>query len=404
MIRRAAILAVGTELTSGQTVNSNAAVISSRLDDIGIEVVEHRTVADDRKRIHQCLLELTSQCDLLVVTGGLGPTADDFTREEVARASGHELSWNETIWKQVQGRLNAAGVRVAESNRQQCFFPKSADILQNPAGTAAGFRIQVGSCQWVVLPGPPREVDAIWNASLAGWIESLAPGRHLELLTWQCLGKSEAELGEITEHALQGSGLLTGYRAHRPYIEIKVWVPLPRSPEHSAALSVLERQLSPWIVQKPGEIAPIEQLFEALAKHGTKVILHEVGLDGLLVDRWRGVARRYPGTLVSAVSQLKETPLSFYGIGEAERGLGSSWIYVEARLEDLAAPALVRVRKYEAGAMVFDRSSELKSPLVWPEHGDAALKAGIRDRILRWATESITLSVKDCLMRLGITA
>ncbi len=226
-MKHAAILTVGTELTSGQILDRNSRTLAERLTGLGLEVVLHACVPDDRARILHALEAASVQADTLFVTGGLGPTSDDFTREVVAQFLASPLEYFSPAWEAIETRLTRLGVPVAESNRQQCYFPRHAEVLPNDAGTAAGFSAAFADDRkrlWV-LPGPPAEIDAIWTRSRLD--DSIrAHARILTrrtLKTWQLIGKSEAAVGEIVERALAGSGLLTGYRAHRPFIEVKVW-------------------------------------------------------------------------------------------------------------------------------------------------------------------------------------
>jgi len=256
--KKAIILAVGTELTTGQIVNQNASWLSDQLTALGIEVVLHETVADDRPRIHQSLDRCTEMAEWIFVTGGLGPTTDDFTREVVSHWANLPLEFHEPSWDSIVVRLNSFGVPIAESNRRQCYFPRGAQILANPEGTAAGFNFSISqngrNSEIWVLPGPPQEVAAIWNRGIEPHLRKLAPQfKPSLLLTWQCMGKSEAELGEITEKALSGSGLVTGYRAHRPIVEIKVWCAPDELESKKPWINELQRVLTPWLITINGE-------------------------------------------------------------------------------------------------------------------------------------------------------
>src|SRR4051812_12548700 len=115
---KASILAVGTELTSGQITNRNAAWISEKLVDLGIHVVLHETVADDRPMIRGALDRCAQVSQLIFVTGGLGPTTDDFTREVIADWLGQKLEFHEDAWQKILTRLGVYGIPIAESNRQ----------------------------------------------------------------------------------------------------------------------------------------------------------------------------------------------------------------------------------------------------------------------------------------------
>jgi len=253
---RVAILAVGTELTSGQVLNRNAVTLSERVTALGAEPVLHETVPDDRELIVSALDRCAAVAGIILVTGGLGPTSDDFTRKVVAQWAGAPLEFDEPSWTRIESRLRALGIPVAQSNRQQCDFPHGSVILPNPAGTASAFRLSVRGRQLIVLPGPPREIEAIWldqalDSLVASWIPQVRP---LQLRTWQCLGKSEAALGELTESALRGSGLAVGYRAHRPFVEVKVWIPQDSESIARAQpyLLRLEAAIGPWVATRQG--------------------------------------------------------------------------------------------------------------------------------------------------------
>jgi len=283
---KASILAIGTELTTGQITNTNAAWIAEKLVNLGIEVVLHEAVPDD----HQLILEALEHCkdysQLIFVTGGLGPTTDDFTRNVVAEWLNQPLEFHENIWANINKRLGSLGIPVAESNRQQCFFPNRADIIPNPEGTAAGFTSIVHPSEkriWV-FPGPPHEVSSVWNQGVEMLVRDLVPtARPLHLFTWQCMGKSEAELGEITEQALAGSDLKIGYRAHRPYVEIKVWCPEQDLENKTHWLKKIGETLSPWVIAQQGEDLAVNLLRKLQRNEDVEMI--DAASGGILGDR-----------------------------------------------------------------------------------------------------------------------
>ena len=260
---KASILAIGTELTTGQITNRNAAWISEKLALLGAEVILHETVPDEHARILEALQNCEQHSQFIFVTGGLGPTSDDFTREVIAQWLKKPLIFNHNTWQLVRDRLSRIGIpedRIAQSNRQQCFFPEGCTILPNPQGTAAGFTAPLPShttsmqkAVWV-LPGPPHEVAAVWAQGIEEQILRLNPNlAKTILLRWQCLGKSEADLGEITEKALLGSNLKTGYRVHRPFVEVKVWCTEKEISQKQAWIHALDQALLPWVMTKQDE-------------------------------------------------------------------------------------------------------------------------------------------------------
>ena len=280
----ATILAVGTELTTGQITNRNAAWISEKLVNLGAEVTLHETVPDDREIILRALDHCLAHSTLIFVTGGLGPTSDDFTRNVLADWAGKELVFHEPSWKQIETRLAKFNIPVAASNRQQCFFPKGSEVLLNSEGTANGFSFEHREAKVWVLPGPPREIEAIWNSGIDEQVRRRIPdAKPLELLTWQCLGKSESELGEITERALEGSGLKTGYRAHRPFVEVKVWCERHLVSEKTPFFEKLEQAIKPWIATKGGEDL-VDRLF-SLTLGGDEIEIIDSASGGILTER-----------------------------------------------------------------------------------------------------------------------
>jgi molybdopterin-biosynthesis enzyme MoeA-like protein len=205
---------------------------------------------------------------------------------------------HEPSWTRLSERLARFGVPVAESNRRQCLFPEGSQVIANSAGTADAFSYEMagkGFKLWA-LPGPPREIEAVWREGVeAGARAALPPQEPLRLLTWGCLGKSEAELGELTERALAGSGLKTGYRAHRPYVEIKVWCTAEDMRTKAGYLEKLEGAIGPWIAIRQGEDLAT-RLLEELGRGDARpeVELLDCATAGVLAERL-GTALRRPG-------------------------------------------------------------------------------------------------------------
>ncbi|MBS1961151.1 MAG: competence/damage-inducible protein A [Bdellovibrionales bacterium] len=296
---RGRVLAIGTELTQGQITNRNAAWISDRLTSLGISVLAHATVPDDRTLILAALDAAAADSDLLIVTGGLGPTTDDFTRDVIAEWAGLPLEFREASWTKIVRRLSERGIEVALSNRIQCFFPQGAEVLENDEGTADGFRLLRKTTEVVVLPGPPREGTHLWDKAVDGWLKKRFPVRApVTLETWSCLGKSESALGEIVEAAVSGFGVQTGYRASMPYIEVKLWFPHGFAESRRAeAIASLDRALAPYAVARNGEDVG-RRFFAALVRGvdpHAKIRFLDFGSSGRLAERLYGLLRGESG-------------------------------------------------------------------------------------------------------------
>jgi len=281
---RSAILAIGTELVEGQILNRNTQWISSQLRDLGFDVARHETLPDDHELIREALDRVASSVDLLFVTGGLGPTSDDFTREVIADWMGEPLEWHELSWRRILDRLTSLGIVVAESNRQQCYFPKSAEVLTNSQGTASGFRVSHKKTQAWILPGPPRELEAIWKDHIDSYLRPLAPlGAAKKLQTWRCIGKSEAALGELVEETLKGSKLEIGYRAHLPYVEVKIWCEQEKLSSMQEWFDRLTQAVRPWLVSRDDE--DVAKGFLNLLPANHRVWIHDAATEGYLAER-----------------------------------------------------------------------------------------------------------------------
>lgn len=282
------LLAIGTELTSGQITNSNATWISERLTRRGFSVQRHEVVPDDRELMKAAMMRAAATSDLLIMTGGLGPTSDDFTRDVISEWTGRPLVYRESSWNKIVARLSERGIEIAESNRQQCSFPETAEVLENGEGTADAFRLTHDRCEIVVLPGPPREGKHVWDQHVHPWLETrfshVTPERYESFL---CIGKSESALGEIVDRATAGSGLRVGFRASIPYVEVKLWV--PKDVDKKTADETIARvasEVAAWTVAKNGD--DLAELFlEALAERtgSFPITILDVATQGILSER-----------------------------------------------------------------------------------------------------------------------
>ena len=155
------IITIGTELLLGEIVNTNTQVIALALRKIGVDVYRTATIGDNPDRIAQILLESTSRADIVIVTGGLGPTVDDPTRQAIAQAFNLELIFHPELWDEIVRRFSKYGIQPPENNRQQAFLPAGAEVLPNPRGTAPGIFLESNDSLVFALPGVPVEMEGM---------------------------------------------------------------------------------------------------------------------------------------------------------------------------------------------------------------------------------------------------
>jgi len=233
-----AVLSIGTELTRGELVNSNATWLSAELVALGFEVLEHAVVDDDEGRIGEAVLRLASRVGVVVATGGLGPTTDDLTSKAVATALGRQLVRDDASLDHIRRRFERAGRPMMASNLKQADFPEEADILPNPIGTAPGFAIRIGECAAHFMPGVPSEMRRMFEEQVAPRIRALASNTSFQSHL-RTFGLPESVVGERLDGVEAAfPGITIGYRAHFPEIEVKV---LARSASRALARELCDR-------------------------------------------------------------------------------------------------------------------------------------------------------------------
>jgi nicotinamide-nucleotide amidase len=193
----AAILSIGDELTSGITVDTNAAWMARRLLSLGVSVAEVRQVPDDRAAIARCIADLASRAQVLFVSGGLGPTPDDLTREALgdAIAPGEPLEVDPAGIAHVEASYRRAGRFMPNANRRQALRPRLATLLDNPNGTAPGLRARLGLCEIVCMPGVPREMKAMFD-SVAPTLAPRSTNRAMIIRSVHLVGLGESAVAE----------------------------------------------------------------------------------------------------------------------------------------------------------------------------------------------------------------
>ena len=175
----AEILSVGTELLMGQIANTDAQYLSRRLSELGVTLYRHTTVGDNPSRVKQALGEALERADMVITTGGLGPTEDDLTKEMVGEFFGLHMELDEKSLEAVRTRMCRIGREMTENNNKQAYFPRGAIIMPNACGTAPGCIVEHDGKAVAVLPGPPREMKDMFERQLAPYLRRRS-GEHIE--------------------------------------------------------------------------------------------------------------------------------------------------------------------------------------------------------------------------------
>jgi nicotinamide-nucleotide amidase len=193
----AIVLSIGDELVLGQTIDTNSAWLSRELAAIGWAVTAHLTVGDDVARIAEALSDAATRCDVLIITGGLGPTKDDLTRDALAQVLNQPLELNAQWLSRMEAMFRLRKRTMSASNRLQAMIPTGAQPIENAVGTAAGIAAKRGSCRIFVMPGVPHEMRTMFQRSIVPELASDSPGAVIISRTLHTFGMGESVIGEM---------------------------------------------------------------------------------------------------------------------------------------------------------------------------------------------------------------
>jgi nicotinamide-nucleotide amidase len=193
----AEIIAVGSELLTPQRVDTNSLYLTDQLNALGVEVVRKTVVGDERERLTDSILGAIARSQIVVLTGGLGPTEDDLTRDAVASALGRPLIFHQDICDRIEMRLRFFGRQMAEINRRQAYAVENAEILPNDRGTAPGQWIAHHSVVLMLLPGPPMELKPMFEGYCLPKLEKLLPPQVIRARWLRVVGMSESDLDQL---------------------------------------------------------------------------------------------------------------------------------------------------------------------------------------------------------------
>ncbi len=197
------ILSVGTEILLGDILNTNSRYLSVELAKIGISVLRHTTVGDNAARLAAALKTALERSDIVIATGGLGPTADDITRDVCCEVMGFELTLDENIAAGIRGYFESKGISMPENNLRQAYVPVGGTVFENKNGTAPGLGLKKNSKCVVILPGPPYEMAPMYHESVVPYLAEYSDGIIVSH-TVRTMGIGESAMAEIVADLLEG--------------------------------------------------------------------------------------------------------------------------------------------------------------------------------------------------------
>ena len=219
----AEIISIGTELLLGEIVDTNAPYLARLLRDIGVDLYRKTTIGDNTKRIAQIIQESLQRCDIIITTGGLGPTVDDPTREAVALAVGVPTEYRPELWDQIQARFQRYGRLPTENNRRQAFIPQGAVPVENQVGTAPAFIVDREEKIIISLPGVPREMEYLMQNQFLPYLRQRFDLHGIiKARVIHTAGIGESQIDEMIGDLETLSNPTIGLLAHSGQVDVRI--------------------------------------------------------------------------------------------------------------------------------------------------------------------------------------
>ncbi|MGI9570162.1 MAG: CinA family nicotinamide mononucleotide deamidase-related protein [Desulfobulbia bacterium] len=294
---QAEIITIGTEILLGQIVDTNSAYLAKELAKLGFDVHRKSTVGDNKERIAEAVRMALDHCDVVITSGGIGPTIDDKTREGVAIATDSKLVLNEDLLQHITDFFERRGLELGVNNSRQAYIPENATPIHNPVGTAPGFIVKFRNRYVITLPGVPRELHHLMAEAVLPFIhdrfgvDTVIKSRVLRTASY---GESyiDRHLADLEETSNPTVGLL----AYPGAVDIRI---AAKAQDTEIALQLLD-EMEGRIRQRLGDMIfgtdeeTLEEIIvQLLRKHQLQIAVLETNTGGRLADRLTGVAQGF---------------------------------------------------------------------------------------------------------------
>ncbi len=290
----AEIITIGTEILLGEIVDTNTRHIALTLRNLGVDLYRTITIGDNAERIASTIREAMQRTEIVITTGGLGPTVDDPTREAVAKAAGLETEFREDLWDQVVETILRYGRKPAENQKRQAVVPKGAIGVKNPVGTAPAFIVETERNTIISLPGVPNEMEHILHESIIPYLQKRFDLRSvIKVRILHCSGLGEGLIDEKIGDLETLTNPTVGLAAHTGVVDVRITAKAGSETEADHLIAQIENDVRSRLgnaVFGADEDSLEEVTLREVARRGWMLVAVELGLDGLL-------ARRIPQTV-----------------------------------------------------------------------------------------------------------
>jgi competence/damage-inducible protein CinA-like protein len=318
------IITIGTELLLGEITDTNSTYIARTLRDHGIDIYRITTIGDNPKRIASTIKEALKRADIIITTGGLGPTVDDPTRQAVADAADRDLVFRPELWSQILDRFKRFNRKPTVNNRQQAYIPEGAIPIENDVGTAPCFIVEFNNACVISLPGVPKEMEHILHKHIIPYLHDryTLMTQIIKATVLHAASLGESAIDEIIADLEEQANPTVGLLAHPGQVDIRVTAKALSEAEAIALsqpiIQELESRLGDTIYGRDEETLE-SKIFEILIKNQRDLILVESGLGGTMIQRiknslYKGVhtymLTEEPNDIEDFENKMKELHLS----------------------------------------------------------------------------------------------
>jgi nicotinamide-nucleotide amidase len=304
----AEIIATGSELLLGEVVDTNSTYIARQLREIGLNLFFKTVVGDNEQRMEEALRIALNRSDVIITTGGLGPTVDDVTRPAVARAVDRELIFSEELLAQIEARFRAYGVPMGANNRRQAYMPQDAIPIENPVGTAPCFIVEQAGRIVISLPGVPREMEYLMEHVVLPYLKaSLHLTDVIVIRTLHTVGQGESRIDEAIGDLELETNPTVGLSAKTGQVDIRITA---KAKTHEEAVA-LDAEMEQRVREKVGQYVfgvdddTLESVVaQLLIASGLSLASVETGTGGMLSGRLAHIGAAFHGGVTVADGTL----------------------------------------------------------------------------------------------------
>jgi len=339
----AEIITIGTEILLGEIVDTNTRYIARTLRGMGVDLYRTITIGDNVERIADAIRASMSRAEIVITTGGLGPTVDDPTREAVAKAVGVETEFREDLWEQVVAVIARYGRKPSENQKRQAYMPKGAIGIPNPVGTAPCFIVETERNAVLSLPGVPNEMEHILHESMIPYLQKrFNLNEIIKIRVLHCSGLGEGMIDEKIGDLETLNNPTVGLAAHTGVVDIRIAAKAKNDTEADALIANVEEQVRKRLghhIFGADEDRLEDVTLKEIAKRGWTLTAIESGLDGLLARKIPHTAsysnpstgsgqRLDPASLMDALRTARTESNATIALGVA--------VYMEERAAEMA--------------------------------------------------------------------